>query len=83
VVTGATSQYLGWKLSLRNLRMEGLLLLLMLGASALGWWFVHHLPWVAGQHPFVRLLLLGLLEVAVFAPLGHRLVLPMLRRSVS
>ena len=37
-----------------------LLLLLMLGASALGWWFVHHLPWVAGQHPFVRLLLLGL-----------------------
>jgi hypothetical protein len=55
----------------------------MLGASALGWWFVHHLPWVAGQHPFVRLLLLGLMEVAVFAPLGHRLVLPMLRRSVS
>ena len=83
VVTGATSQYLGWKLGLRNLRMEGLLLFLMLGASALGWWFVHHLPWVAGQHPFVRLLLLGLMEVAVFAPLGHRLVLPMLRRSVS
>lgn len=83
VVTGATSQYLGWKLGLRNLRMESVLLLLLLCASALGWWFVHHLPWMAGQHPFVRLLLLGLVEVAVFAPLGHRLVLPMLRRSVS
>lgn len=83
VITAATSQYLGWKLGLRNLRMETLLLFLLVGASAAGWWLAHHVAWLAGQPPFVRLLLLGLFQVCLFAPLAYRFVLPMLRRSVT
>ena len=83
VITTATSQYLGWKLGLRNLRMETLMLSLLVGASAAGWWLAHHVAWLAGQPPFVRLLLLGLFQVCLFAPLAFRLVLPMLRRPVT
>lgn len=83
VITAATSQYLGWKLSLRNLWMETIMLMLLVGTSATGWWLAHHVSWLAGQPPFWRLLLLGLFQVCLFAPLAYRFVLPMLRRSVS
>lgn len=83
VITTATSQYLGWKLSLRNLRMETIMLMLLVGTSATGWWLAHHVSWLAGQSPFWRLLLLGLFQVCLFAPLAYRFVLPMLRRSVN
>lgn len=82
VITTATSQYLGWKLGLRNLRVEMLLLFLLLVAMAAGWWLVYDVSWVAGQRPFVRLVLLGLFQSCLFAPLAHWFVLPMLRRSV-
>lgn len=81
VVTTATSQYLGWKLGLRNLRMEAFMLSLLAGTSAVGWWLVHHMPWVSDQHPFVRLLLLGLCQTMLFAPLAYRYVLPLIRRT--
>jgi O-antigen/teichoic acid export membrane protein len=83
VMTTASSQYLGWKLNLRNLRMETLLLMLLVGASAAGWWLGHHVPWLADQPPFGRLVLVGLFQVCLFAPLAYRFVLPMLRRSVD
>ncbi|MBT9551402.1 MAG: oligosaccharide flippase family protein [Hydrogenophaga sp.] len=83
VIATATSQYLGWKVGLRNLRVEILLLFLLLAAVAAGWWFVQYVPWVAVQPPFVRLLLLGLLQSCFFAPLAHRFVLAMFRRSVT
>lgn len=83
VVTAATSQYLGWRLGLRNLPMESLMLLLLLVGVAAGWWLVHHVPWVVGQHPLVRLMLVGALQTCLFAPLAYRFVLPMLRRSVA
>jgi len=83
VIATATSQYLGWKVGLRNLRMEILLLFLLLGALAAGWWLVHYLSWMAGQPPFARLLLVVLFQTCIFAPLAYRFVLPMLRRSVT
>lgn len=83
VITTAVSQCLGWKLSLRNLRMETLLLLLLLVASAAGWWLAHHVTWIAALPPLLRLLLLGLFQIGLFAPLAVRFVLPMLRRSVD
>lgn len=83
VIAVATSQYLGWKVDLRNLRMEISLLFLLFGTLAVGWWFVHYLPWVVGQPPALRLLLLGLFLSGLYAPLAHRFVLPMLRRSVN
>jgi O-antigen/teichoic acid export membrane protein len=83
VISTATSQYLGWKVGLRNLRLEFLLLFLLVGTLAVGWWFIHYLSWVVGQPPFVRLLLLGLFMSCLFAPLAYRFVLPMLRRSVN
>jgi hypothetical protein len=83
VIATATSQYLGWKVGLRNLRVEIMLLFLLLAAVAAGWWLVQYVPWVAGQPPFVRLMLLGLLQSCLFAPLAHRFVLAMLRRSVT
>lgn len=83
VLTTAASQYLGWKLRLRNLPMETLMLLLLLVASAAGWWLGHHVLWLTDQPPFVRLVLLGLFQTCLFAPLAYRFVLPMLRRSVS
>lgn len=83
VITTATSQYLGWRVGLRNLRVETLLLFLLLAAVAAGWWLVRYVSWVACQPPFVRLLLLGLFQSCLFAPLAHRFVLPMLRRSVT
>jgi O-antigen/teichoic acid export membrane protein len=83
VIAVAMSQYLGWKVGLRNLRMESLLLCLLFGALAVGWWFVQHVSWVAGQPAFARLLLLGLFMSCLFAPLAYRFVFPMLRRSVN
>lgn len=83
VITAATSQYLGWRLGLRNLPMESLVLLLLLVAVVAGWWLVHHVSWVVEQHPLVRLMLVGALQTCLFAPLAYRFVLPMLRRSVT
>lgn len=83
VITTAMSQYLGWKLGLRNLRVEVLLLFLLLAAVAAGCWLLRYVSWVTGQPPFVRLLLLGLFQSCLFAPLAHRFVLPMFRKSVS
>jgi O-antigen/teichoic acid export membrane protein len=81
LITTATSQYLGWKLGLRNLRMELLMLLLLLGACIAGWWLLNEVSWVVNQSSFVRLLLLGIFQTVLFAPLAYILVLPMLRRS--
>lgn len=83
VVTTVSSQWFGRRMGLRNLRMESLTLLLLLGTAAAGWWLVHEVPWVAGQPPFLRLVLVGLLEVCLFAPLVYRYVLPMLKRTVE
>jgi O-antigen/teichoic acid export membrane protein len=83
VIATSTSQYLGWKLGLRNLRMETLLLILLVGASGSGWWLGNHVLWLADQPPAVQLVLLGLFQICLFAPLAYRFVLPMLRRSVG
>ena len=83
VIAVTTSQYLGWKVGLRNLRMEFLLLFLLVGTLAVGWGFVHYLPWVVDQPPILRLFLLGLFLSCLYAPLAYRFVLPMLRRSAN
>ena len=66
-----------------DLRVEVLLLFLLLAAVAAGCWLLRYVSWVTGQPPFVRLLLLGLFQSCLFAPLAHRFVLPMFRKSVS
>lgn len=77
------SQYLGRKLGLRNLRMELSMLAMTLLVSGAGWLLVTRVSWVAGQHPFVRLMILGVVVTLLFAPVLWKVGRPLLggRRS--
>jgi len=81
IARATTSQYLGRRMGLKNLRIESLMLGMLALASALGLALTLGVPWVASLHPVWRLLLAGLLVSLVFAPLAVTWVWPLLRRS--
>lgn len=78
VVRAACSQYLGRKLGLRNLRMELSMLAMTVLVSGAGWLLVTRVSWVAGQHPFVRLVILGVVVTLLFAPVLWKVGRPLL-----
>lgn len=78
VVRAVCSQYLGRKLGLRNLRMELSMLAMTLLVSGVGWLLVTRVPCVAGQHPFVRLAILGVVVTLLFAPVLWKAGRPLL-----
>lgn len=83
VVRAACSQYLGRRLGLRNLRVELSMLAMTLLVSGVGWLLVTRVPWVAGQHPFVRLVILGMVVTLLFAPVLWKTGRPLLGNWAS
>lgn len=83
MVRAVCSQQLGRKLGLRNLRMELFMLAMTLLVSCAGWLLVTRVPWVAGQHPFVRLVILGAVVTLLFAPVLWKTGRPVLGTRVS
>lgn len=79
VLRAAASQYLGRQLGLRNLRIETAMLLLLLASSGLGLWVAHSFAPVAELHPALRLLVLGVLMSAIFAPAFVRVLWPLIK----
>ena len=72
-------QRLGVRLGLRNARAEALMLAGFLTVSAIGWWLVEKAPVISQLPPFWRLVVLGVVETLLFAPLFLRFVLPLIR----
>lgn len=77
------SQQLGRRLGLRNLRMELLMLGMTLLVSGVGWLLVTRVQWVAGQSPFVRLMILGVVVTLFFAPVLWKTGRPLLAARAS
>lgn len=78
VARAACSHCLGRKLGLRNLRTELSMLGMTLLVSVVGWLLVTRVPWMVGQHPFIRLAILGVVVTLLFAPLLWKLGRPLL-----
>lgn len=74
-----SSQYLGRQLGLRNLRIETAMLLLLLVSSGAGMWLAKGFAPVADLHPALRLLVLGLIMSAIFAPAFSRILWPLIK----
>lgn len=83
LVTFGVSRYLGWRLGLRSLRAEVVMLIMLVACSATGLLLVHSFGPVAGMHPATQLLVLGVLTTMAFAPFFFKLVYPLLRQRVA
>ncbi len=79
IIRAAASQYLGRQMGLRNLRIETAMLVLLLVSSGFGFWVSEYFAPVAELHPALRLLVLGLLMSAVFAPAFARVLWPLVK----
>lgn len=80
VVTAGASRWLGYRLGLREFRIEGLMLgaLLLVSIACLaGLRFIEPL---ASLHPLLRLTVVGLFVSLLFSPLLAKYLLPVLRR---
>lgn len=83
LLTFGVGRYLGWRLGLRSLHAETLMLIVLAVCSATGVFLVHRFPPITGLHPAVQLLVLGVLTTLAFAPLFIKLVYPLLRQRGS
>lgn len=81
IARAMTSQYLGRRMGLKNLRIESMMLGMLALASALGLALTLGVPWVGQLHPIWRLLLAGLVVSLVFSPLALGWIRPLLQRS--
>lgn len=80
LATFGVSRYLGWRLGLRSLREEMVMLVMLAVCSAAGVFMVQHFGPVARLHPIAQLLVLGLLTTLAFAPFFVKLVYPLLKQ---
>lgn len=75
----AASRYLGWRLGLKNLRVEAAMLVMLVFSSGLGLLLVRDFPPVADLHPALQLVVLGVMISVLFAPLFLKVLLPIFR----
>jgi O-antigen/teichoic acid export membrane protein len=78
IIALGVSQFLGRRVGLFNLKAEASMLLIFILTGTVGWWFVHNISVVSDQPPWLRLLLVGVFEMVLFAPLAWRTVKPLL-----
>ncbi len=78
-----TSQILGRRMGLRNLRMELAMLVLLSLVSGAGLLLANGVPWFAAQHPAAQLLILGVIVSLLYAPLLLRAIRPLLKQRQS
>jgi len=81
IARAMTSQYLGRRMGLKNLRIESLMLGMLTLASALGLALTMGVPWVGQLHPVWRLLLVGVVVSLVFSPLALKWIGPLIQRT--
>lgn len=79
VITAVVSRCLGWRLGLKSLRSEFAMLAMMLFSSAVCLLLVREFRPVAGLHPAVQLVVLGIVTTALFAPLFLKFLFPFFR----
>ena len=76
-----TCVVLGRRLDLGKVRPEIAMLCFFLAVSLLGWWLAEGAPVVSAFNPFWRLVVIGLVVSALFAPFFIRYLLPLVRRK--
>ena len=69
------------RLDLGKVRPEIAMLCFFLAVSLLGWWLAEGAPVVSAFKPFWRLVIIGLVVSALFAPFFIRYLLPLVRRK--
>lgn len=80
IITLIVSRYLGWRLGLKNLRVETVMLSMLIFSSGLGLLLIHRFEPFVHLHPALQLLMLGTLTTILFAPLFLKAIYPLLRR---
>lgn len=80
VLSVVASRYLGWRLGLKNLRVEAAMLAMLILVSGLGLLLVREFQPVAGLHPALQLLVLGILTTVLFTPLFLKVLYPLFKQ---
>lgn len=80
LVAALVTQLLGWRLDLRNLRVEAAMFVMLVCGSGLGLWLVHRFEPMASLHPALQLVLLGMLVTASFAPMFLKVLYPIIKQ---
>lgn len=80
LISAFVTRYLGWRLGLKNLRIESAMLLMLVGSSSLGLFLMHHFEPMVKLHPLLQLVVLGVLVTALFAPLFVKVLYPFIRK---
>jgi O-antigen/teichoic acid export membrane protein len=83
LITFAVSRYLGWRLGLRGLRAESVMLVMLAACSAGGLFLLRLSGAAAAMHPALQLLVLGVLTTLAFAPFFVKYVYPLLRQRAA
>jgi O-antigen/teichoic acid export membrane protein len=80
LISVVVSRYLGWRLGLKNLRVELAMLAMLVSVSSLCLLLVHYFEPMASLHPALQLLVLGVLVTMAFAPLFLKVIYPVIRQ---
>lgn len=79
MVRAATSQWLGFRQGLLNLKIDAAMLLLLILTCAAGYFTVNHIAVIANLHPLIKLVLIGITITLLFAPLFIKFAWPLLK----
>ena len=74
------SRYLGWRLGLKNLRVEFTMLAMLVVSSGLCLFLIRRFEPMATLHPAMQLLFLFVIVTALFSPLFLKVIYPLIRR---
>ena len=80
IITVFISRYLGWRLGLKNLRVEFAMFAVLIFSSGLCLLLVHNFQPMKNLHPAFQLLVLGILTTVLFSPLFLSVLYPLFRR---
>lgn len=80
LVTALVCRFLGWRLGLRELRVEAAMLCMLIVSSGLCLLLIHGFQPMADLHPAGQLVVLGVLMTAIFTPLFLKFLYPLIRR---
>jgi O-antigen/teichoic acid export membrane protein len=83
ILRAVASQWLGWRMKLRNLRAEVAMLVLLLSVSGTGLWLVYQWSVFQSWHPLIQLVFLGSIVSALYVPLFIRTLVPLLRNRTT
>ncbi|MGB4347235.1 MAG: oligosaccharide flippase family protein [Burkholderiaceae bacterium] len=80
IITVIISCHLGWRLGLKNLRVESAMLAMLIFSSCLGLFLVHNFQPFENLHSAFQLLVLGTLTTVLFAPLFLKVIYPLFKQ---